>query len=312
MAQHNLLDIVTLNGNDKLVGLIEESLTVAPEIQNFPARTIRGLSYYTSVRTSLPTSGFRNANEGQAATKSAFEKRLVETFIIDTQVIVDKAVADAYEDGSEALRAIESVGVTKSTFKTLGKQIWYGPGTTNNSNGDAKGFLGAIDSHDSTNMVVDAAGTTAGTGSSVWGVKYGPQNAQLVLGNGGTFDLSPFATQQVVSTGSSYYTAYVAALTAYPGLQIGNRYCVGRIKKLTADSGKTLTDILIAQLLEKFMTYLGEMPDALYMSPRSLRQLQASRTATTTTGQPAPFPTESFGVPIVVTNQILNTEHLSL
>jgi len=46
------------------------------------------------------------------------------------------------------------------------------------------------------------------------------------------------------------------------------------------------------------------------MNRRSLKQLQVSRTATNATGAPAPFPQESFGVPIIVTDAILSTEAL--
>jgi hypothetical protein len=53
-------------------------------------------------------------------------------------------------------------------------------------------------------------------------------------------------------------------------------------------------------------------PDVLFMTPRSLYQLRASRTATTPGGTPAPIPTEVFGVPIQVTNQIRNNEKLAL
>lgn len=305
---HTLLDIAKLNGSDSVVGLIEESLVLAPEVSLFPARTIRGTSYKTVVRSTLPTTQFRNANEGVTSSQSVFTNRLVETFILDAQIRVDKAVADAYEDGPAALQAVEAAGVVGSSLRLLGSQIWYGVGT----GGDAKGFPGAIGIHDSTNMSVDAGGTTAGTGSSVWGVKFGPQNAQLVLGNNGALQLSDWMTQQVPDANSRLYTAYCAALTAYPGLQVGNIYSVGRIRKLTEDSGKGLTDALIASLLQRFQTNLGMFPDVLFMTPRSLYQLRASRTATTPGGTPAPIPTEVFGVPIQVTNQISNTEALTL
>lgn len=308
MAQLNLLDIAKLNGTDKVVGLIEESLVLAPEVARFPARTITGRNFYTAIRGTLPTTQFRAANSGVTASKSAFSQKLVETFILDTQITCDKAVADSYEDGVDRMQMIEASGVFGSSIKTIGTQIWYGIG----GGGDSKGFPGAVEVYDTTNMVVDAGGTTSGTGSSVWGVKFGPQYASLVLGQGGSMTMTPWSTQQVLDSNSKPYTAYVSSLMAYPGCQFGNAYSIGRIKKLTADSGKGLTDALIAQLLEKFQTYLGMYPDALFMTPRSLRQLQSSRTATTTTGQPAPFPSESFGVPIIVTNQILNTESLTL
>lgn len=302
----NLLDIAKLNGADKVAGLIEEVLTLAPEVANFPARTIRGTSYKTVVRSALPSVEFRLANQGVANSKSTFINKTVETYIVDAQIRADKAVADSYEDGAAAYQAIEASGVMASTLKLLGTQIWYGVGSL----GDSDGFPGALASHDSS-MVVDAGGTTDNVSTSVWGVKYGPQYATLVLGNGGSMSMSDFVAQQVTDS-TNLYTAYCAALTAYPGLQIGNKYCLGRIKKITTDSTKTLSDAFIAQLLEKFMANLGMFPDALYMTPRSLRQLQSSRTATTPDGKPAPFPVEAFGVPIVVTNQILNTETLAL
>lgn len=308
MANLNLLDIAKMNGSDKVVGLIEDVLILAPEVRLFPARTIRGTSYRTLIRSALPSVEFRKGNEGVGASKSTFVNKMVETFIVDAQIRADKAVCDSYEDGAEAYQAIEASGVMAATLKLLGSQIYYGTGT----GGDADGFPGAIAGYDTTNMSVDAGGTTASTGSSVWGVKFGPQFATIVLGQNGIMDLSPFVQQQVTDANSNLYTAYCSALTAYPGLQLGNSYSVGRIKKLTADSGKGLTDLLIGQLLEKFATNLGMYPDVLFMTPRSQRQLRDSRTATNPTGAPAPFPSEAFGVPIQVTNQISNTESLTL
>jgi hypothetical protein len=48
------------------------------------------------------------------------------------------------------------------------------------------------------------------------------------------------------------------------------------------------------------------------MSRRSRMQLQMSRTATTPTGAPAPYPQEAFGVPIEETDSIIDTEALTL
>jgi hypothetical protein len=48
------------------------------------------------------------------------------------------------------------------------------------------------------------------------------------------------------------------------------------------------------------------------MTKRSQEQLRASRTATNATGAPAPIPTDAFGIPIGVTDGILNTEALTL
>src|SRR5690606_17476670 len=108
MAKLTLLDIAKLNGNDTVVGLIEENIKAAPEAQLFPFRTIRGTSYKTGIRVGLPTTGFRAANEGQTPSKSSFVQQLVEAYIFGGIVEVDKAVADAHEDGAAALQAIEA------------------------------------------------------------------------------------------------------------------------------------------------------------------------------------------------------------
>ena len=131
-----------------------------------------------------------------------------------------------------------------------------------------------------------------------------------VYGNNGSLELSDVAEQRILDGSNNPFTAYVQELLAYPGLQVASLYSIGRIKKLTADAGHTLTDDLVAELLSKFP--VGVRPDVLLMSRRSLRQLQDSRTATNATGAPAPFPTESFGVPVAPTDAITDTEALTL
>ena len=304
MTMPTLLDIAKANGSDGVVGLIDEATKAHPELVLAPARTIRGLNYKTLVRTANPTVGFRNANEGTAATKGTYENRLVETYILNPRWECDKAVADRYEDGPEAYIALEASAILEAAMQTLATQFYYGTGA------DAKGFPGLLAAYDATNMVVDAGGTTATTGSSVWALRFGPKNVTWVYGNGGSLELSDVAEQRILDADDNPFTAYVQELLAYPGLQVASLYSIGRIKKLTADSGKGLTDDLIAELLSKFP--VGVRPDVMLMTRRSLRQLQDSRTATNATGAPAPFPTEAFGVPIAPTDAITDTEALTL
>lgn len=318
MASLNLLDLTHLRGNDAVVGLIEENLRHVPEMSIFPWRTpIRGTSYTTGIRTGLPTVGFRNANEGSTPSKSSFKKGLVECFIIDAQIKADKAVADAHEDGAAAFQATEASGVAEATLRTLGRQIFYGTAL------DAKGFPGlkAFLPKAGVNaggdlLCIDATGTSASTASSVFAVKFGEKDAIMVPGNGTVLDLGEWRIQSVAdeNDATKQLTAYVNGLTAWVGLQLGNENCARRICNLTADVGKGLTDTLLATLLESFPT--GFVPDALFMSRRSRRQLQNSRTvvlqgnAKVRADQPsiAPIPTEYEGIPIIATDSILNTD----
>ena len=309
MANLTLLDVAKLNGNDKTVGLIEENLAYAPELSVFPVIQKAGTSYYTVKRTGFPSVGFRGANEGITPSKSTYAKQLHECYVLAGAVNVDKAVATAYDGGMAELEMIEASGVAKSSVIYLGAQIWYGT--------DTKGFPGikALVAKTDT-LGHDAGGTTATTASSIYGVKFGVQDAALVFGNGTTLDLSPFADQQLFDSNGKAYAGRVANLTAWVGLQVGNANCVGRIANVTADSGKGCTDALLSAWLENFP--VGYRPDAIFMSRRSAGQLQRSRSVTimnTSGGKVAgnveniaPWPTSAFDIPIVVTDSIGNTD----
>lgn len=312
MAQANLLDIAKLNGSDTIVGLIEETLTYAPEVQIMPARTIRGTSYKIASRVSYPGVGFRAANEGSTPTKSEFENQLIECYILSGAVQADVAVARAYEDGEQAWKDIESIGVMRQAMIELGSQVIYG------TSHQAKGFPGLQAIHTAFNagLVVDAGGTAAGTGSSVYGINTDTQGVQLVFGAGTTFELGEWRIENVGT--SSVYPAHVANLTAWVGMQVGSKYSVGRLKDATEDSGFGVTDAKLAALLSKYP--VGYRPNYWLMNRRSAYQLQVSRSASTvqngvktSSGSEifAPLPTESNGIPIVITDSIGNTEALT-
>lgn len=313
MPKHlTLLDIAKLNGHDRTVGLIEAVPTVAPELDLIPARTIKGTSYKTTLRTGLPTGGFRAFNKGGSRSKSAFAVKDVQVHPYQLQVAVDKQLADAYEDGAEALQAIEAIGVMEGAKIQIGRQVIYG------ISNDELGFPGLKHSI-ADDMIVDATGSTVAGGSSVYALKFGNQDVQLLFGQGSTFDLSDFRLETAYDNDNKPFVAYVAELTALAGLQVVNPTSVARIKNLTAQEGKTLNDAKIADLLAKDL-WKGT-PDVLLMSRRSCRQLQQSRTVVIHSGagrKPtgkheavAPWPTEAFGIPIVVTDSIVNTEAIA-
>lgn len=310
MANQTLLDLAKLNGADKVVGLIEEVATVAPEVTIIPARTISGTSYDTVIRTERPTVAFRKANKGTDATKSDFTTRKVESFILSSRVEVDKAVAKAYEDGPDALMAIESAGVMASALVTIGSQTIYGNATTSDGFFGLQALATALDA-----VITDAGGTTAGTGSSVYIISAGGQGVQYVYGVNQTFDLSPFREGDATDSEGKRFAAYIADLTARVGLQCVNKNAVARLKDFTDDSGKGVTDAKILDALRRLP--LASRPTHILMSRRSAYQLAISRTITPNakveafTGLVNGLPTESNGLPIIVTDSITDTETLS-
>ncbi len=305
-----LLDLAKLNGADKIVGLIEEVQTASPEVLIIPARTIRGTGYDTVSRSVLPTVEFRKVNEGTNATKSEFTQRRVETFILSARVEADKAAAKSYEDGPEAYMALESAGVMKAALLTLGTQTIYGDAAS------TEGFFGLQSLATALGAVItDAGGTTAGTGSSVYLISAGSQGVQYVYGMDQTLDLSPFREGDATDASGKRFAAYIADLTARVGLQCVNKHAVARLKDFTADSGKGVTDAAILDALRRMP--LGSRPTHILMGRRSAYQLAISRTINPTakveafTGLVNGFPTESNGIPIIVTDSITDTETLS-
>ena len=307
MPQANLLDIAKLNGSDTIVGLIEETLTYAPEVQIMPARTIRGTSYKIASRVTYPGVGFRAANEGSTPTKSEFESQLIECYILSGAVQADVAVARAYEDGEQAWKDVESVGVMRQAMIELGSQVIYGTSV------DSKGFPGlqAIHTAFNSGLVVGAGGSA--DLSSVYGINTDTQGVQLVFGAGTTFELGEWRIENV-GTGS-VYPAHVANLTAWVGMQVGSKYSVGRLNSVGSNSGGGVTDGKLAELLSKYP--VGYRPNYWLMNRRSAYQLQVSRSASsvqngvkTSSGSEifAPLPTESNGIPIVITDSIINAE----
>ena len=316
-----LVDIAVANAGDSVVGLIDETVKTHPELDLVSARSIKGINYKTLVRTVLPGVGFRNANEGYAATKGTYENRLVETFIFNPRWECDKAIADRYEDGAEAFIALEAQAIMEAAMQHICTQFYYGltlaaAKPRHTTLGDAKGFPGLHDAVGltvGTDLLVDALGTNASAGSSVFMIKTGPQDVNWVWGNNGDLTLSEVREESVLdSGGTNSFTAYRQEMLAYPGLQIGNVNCVGRVGELgSAVSGATtLTDILLATLYSQFPT--AKAPNMILMARRSLAQLRNNRTATNATGAPAPYPTEWEGIPIHITDSISVTEEIAL
>ncbi len=299
-----MLDVSKINGSDAAVGLIEENLIVAPEAAMFPARTIAGTSFKTLIRSALPTSQFRNVNEGVEPTKSTYINKLVETFYLDQQMELDVAAAQGDELGEAHAQMTEADGHGRAALQKIGAQVWYGTG----SGGDAKGFPGAVAVVDSA-FVTDAGGTTANTGSSVYGVKLGTKFCELIFGRNTVLNVGQWR-QQTITRASKEMTAWKNSLEGWIGASWVNKNALCRIKKLTADSGKGLTDTLLGKAIS--ILPVGYDPDYWFMTKRSREQLRASRTATNPTGAPAPLPTDAFGIPIIITDSLLNIESLSL
>lgn len=299
-----LADALDLSGTE-----ISNILDAAPLVSRLPwVESSNGTSHKYITHTGNPTVGFRAANSGREFDSSVDVVVTADLKILDFSFAVDKAVADAWRQGGpEALIAREAGRHLRAAMAKLEDEI------INSTDSGSNGFVGLAGLSTlnglSDGMVVNAAGTTASTGSSVWLLNYGEMVgvAGVYKGDGPVVQMGDTVVTDMNAT-NSHYPVYYTPGTAWFGLQIGGAYSVSRIANLTADSGKGLTDDLIAQAIA--LHPIGQQPNLIVMNRRSLRQLQDSRTATNATGAPAPFPQDSFGIPILVTDAIGSTEAL--
>jgi len=309
MSRITALDLAKLNGNDVAIGIIEESIKTCPELANFPARQIKGTSYTTVRRTGRPTVGFRKPNAGVDATKSTFAKDTHEMFVLSGRVEVDKDIADAYELGAEALKGEEVVGVGQSSLEAVGSQTWYGL----NANADGFAGLQALCGTSRVSLGDITAGAT--TKTSLYLVRYGLANGvSFDFGANSTINLGEWRVESVRDSANKPFPAYVADLSGWIGLSVKTLESIWRIANVGTESGKNgITDKIIAAALSNWR---GAAPDAIYLNRTAAFLLQCSRTYALTGAaklagnvQPfAPMPTESNGIPIVITDSLVDTE----
>ncbi len=322
-----LLDLVRANCGDVERAVIEENINAVPELLLFPGEQLGAgvLRYETLIRYALPVTGFVDMGGGSAASKSLTRLESFEVFPFGGRVECPKRMADNWKRGGAAgYQLFEASGVALSAMITLGQQIYGGRGVDGKGFPGLKNFTpwGATYTDQATGktytVTLDALGTTTGTMSSVYFVKFGPAAVQLEFGTGSVFTLPDFRIESIVdptdSTFQKKLPAYVSDLEGFAGMQIASPHSVRRIANLSTDTGHGLTDLLMNTSLASFP--IGWQPDAILMSRRSCTQLQDSRTVVLTgigTSRPdqptiAPRPRSVNGIPIVETDCIPDTD----
>jgi hypothetical protein len=321
LMAHDLHAIADLIGDAFDLADIEVSdlLKASPFISTLPMEpSSNGTTHKYVKETGAPVVGFRSPNAGRDLDSSDDTLVSIDLKVLDFSWLADVAVANAWRKGREDYIAREGMRHLKAALFAFERQVINGIVGASDSaaaSGSAAGFAGFRDAGTvnalADAMVVNATGAVADTASSVWAVRIATDGVCGVYkGDSASFELGDTSiVQHVVDPGTDNKTfpAFYTPGVSWLGLQVGSAFDIGRIANLTATTAP-LTDDLIAQLLERFPVGFG--PTHLLMSRRSRRQLQDSRTATTISGAPAPFPQEAFGVPIVVTDAIGNTEEL--
>lgn len=298
-----LVDLAARTGSDALVGLIEDVTTVAPEFQTMPVITRPGTSYKLTRRTALPPSGFRSANEGQAAGKSTYVQETKSMYFLDSQLEVDESIVKGDDRSIGDVLADEASGALESSFITIGSQVFYGVSA------DAKGFVG-LDQQLADDTVY-AGGTSSTT--SAYLVDLSTRGVHLVVGRDGAIEMPDWMKQRVTDGSGNPYMAYVSNISAYMGLNVGSDQSVFRVRGI--DSTNKLTDALGNQCLSNVPLRRRGSNLRWMMNKTAAYTLQLSRSAIGQTqagggGAPAfaPMPTELAGIPIILTDSLADTE----
>lgn len=300
----SLADLVLINDMNLADLEVTDLLDDAPLLAALAADVAsNGTDHKYLKETGAPVVGFRSANDGRENKASADTLVTINLKILDASFRVDMALANAYRFGPAAYVAREARRHMKAAFAHAEAQLVRGVSN------DAGGFVGILAAATidavADAMVYNAAGDTADSCTTVLAIRSNADgnDVTLITGNDGKIDIGETVTIQAAGSTTGFFPGLYTPITGWLGLQIGSAQSVGRIANL--DSDHTLDDDMLAELLSKFPE--TRQPTHFVMNKDSRKNLQKSRTATNSTGAPAPVPTEAFGIPILTTSAIPNT-----
>ena len=293
-----LKDITALSDTDAVVGLVDNIVNVAPEIDIVLGRPIPGTSYRAKIMTAIGSNGaFRKIGGGVQLSAPSFDRKRFDCFPWDCQFEVGEDLLGESEAGESSAEVLEfhATGAMRQKALELGKQFYLG------SANDPDGPMGLIDylavqrtQPDSRtglkiDQVVDAGGSAAGKCQTVWFIKQGPQGVHWLWGKGSGIKMNPWRQQRTLGLDATpatpkYRTAWVANTFGWVGTSMANYHAVGAIINVdaTIQANGTytfpLTDAQVSQLWAKFP--ITEKPDICFATQAAIASLQASRTVT--------------------------------
>jgi hypothetical protein len=296
----SLADLIEINDMNLADLEVTDLLDDAPLLAALAADVAsNGTEHKYLKETGAPVVGFRAANNGRENKASADTLVTVTLKILDASFAVDMALANAYKRGPQAYVAREARRHLKAAFAMAEAQLVRGVSN------DAAGFVGllAAETIDAVAdaMVYNAAGDTADSCTTVLAIRSNADgnDVTLITGNDGRIDMGDTVAQRMAGA-TGWYPGLWTPISGWLGLQIGSAQSVGRIANLDFDH--TLDDDMLSELLSLFPE--TRQPTHFVMNKTSRKNLQKSRTATNSTGAPAPIPTEAFGIPILTTTAI--------
>lgn len=339
-----LKDITAGEFCDDAVGLVDNIVNVAPELDRVLGRPIAGISDRALIMTTIGSNAaFRKVGGGVQLSSATFDRKRFNCFPWDCQMEVPEDLLIEMKDSSMTpARIFEAQATAAMRQKALriGKQFYLG------SANDPDGPMGLIDflalqrtQVDSRtglfiDQAIDAGGTAAGKCEIIWFIKQGPQGVHWMFGNGRGIQMNPWMRQRTQSADSTandpkYRTSWLANTFGYIGTSMFNYHAVGCICNVDVTNGTTTAngmwnDDTVSRLFAKWP--ITEKPDLAFCTQNAAAMLQRQRTVTnfvsggdrgwTKGAAPlADFPTTlptMGGIPLVVTDSIVPSNRVVL
>ncbi len=308
---HTLMDVQKLSPVAFDQRVVDDCLAVAPVFSKIPARAIAGTTYKYMRRLSVPKSGFRPANKGVGIHKSDYSQEVGQCFNLSAVIAIDEAVISSDPRGENALMAEECSNHIEGALFALEQQLFYG---TKIDPVGFEGFDQAIG--DYMTLSCDASQNTADTvlpenGASVWFVVADPKRLEVVWGNKKGLSFSPRGHQLVTDEEGKTFPAAYQTMEAKVGMTVRSEFGLARLRNESANH--PLTDGWLAKGRDLFPS--GVTPSFIVMTRATRARLQQYRSTSLTynkkqSGQTAwaETPTEFEGIPIIVTDALLDDE----
>ena len=333
-----LKDVTSLDhlADPASVGLVDNIVNVAPELERVLGRPIPGISYEDTILTAIGSNAaFRNANSGVPLSAPSIDTKRFSCMPFDCQNRVDEAILEARaSQGESPAFVFETIATANARQKAIriGRQFYQG------SLNDAKGPPGLIDflttsrtqvdsrTGKKIDQAIDAGGSTSAACEIIWFIKQGPQGVHWLFGNGRGIYMNPWRPQQVLSPDATantplYNLSWCSNTFGYIGTSMANYHAVGAIINVDVTNGTTTAnglwdDKVVAKLWAKFP--ITEKPDLAFCTQNAAAALQQQRTVTNfvtggnrggTEGMApiADFPTRlptAGNIPLIVTDSI--------
>lgn len=324
----SILDLQKLNQDDALVPLIDEIIKTSPIMQLVPALVHQGISFKTTVRSDYPQGQFVPNGQGVDTQRGEYALKQFESYNAKLQLQLPVETAELDDRGIDHILGLELQGAAKGIAETIVKAFYYGSIANFGPTGAEDAGPGVI-SMVTSDRVVNAAGTTAATASSVYLITPGPAGVMQTFGNQEGIVTEGWRQQLLPDSNSRMVDSFYGITRARVGRAVLSKNSIVRAYNVTEDSGKGVTPALLTAMIRKLpaaiQNNLRSNGSFFVMSPRSAAQLENALTPTSnvtsareitpdavTLYPDAMFPERFRGIPIYVDDFISDIETIGL